>query len=155
MAKRGKSATPQVQESNGKIKSIAELGLKAESIGIRKKNITRRGKKELEKRAPQIVENLKQCIMIRGNKMSNNMKELLRDIYRTRGDKDESKLFLRNTHDIYPFDDPSKLEAMANKYDSALFVLGNHQKKRPENIIFGRLYAEHLLDMIEFGMTNY
>lgn len=87
--------------------------------------------------------------------MSNNMKELIRDIYRTRGDKDESKLFLRKTHDIHPFDDIGKLEHMANKYDSALFILGNTQKKRPENLIFGRMYAEHVLDMIEFGIQNY
>ena len=83
------------------------------------------------------------------------MKELIKDIYRTRGDKDESKLFLRKTHDIHPFDDIEKLEFMANKYDSALFIVGNHQKKRPENLIFGRIYAEHLLDMLEFGVQDY
>ena len=44
---------------------------------------------------------------------------------------------------------------MANKYDSALFIVGNTQKKRPENIVFGRIYAEHMLDMVEFGVQNY
>ena len=44
---------------------------------------------------------------------------------------------------------------MAIKHDSALFVLGNHQKKRPDNIIFGRMYADHLLDMLEFGVSDF
>lgn len=41
------------------------------------------------------------------------------------------------------------------KQDCSLFAVGTHQKKRPDNLIFGRLFASHLLDMFEFGVSNY
>ena len=44
---------------------------------------------------------------------------------------------------------------MATKQDCSLFALGTHQKKRPDNLILGRTFASHLLDMFEFGVTNY
>eukprot|EP01126_Amoeba_proteus_P026691 TRINITY_DN2643_c0_g2_i1.p1 TRINITY_DN2643_c0_g2~~TRINITY_DN2643_c0_g2_i1.p1 ORF type:complete len:246 (-),score=26.23 TRINITY_DN2643_c0_g2_i1:116-853(-) len=39
--------------------------------------------------------------------------------------------------------------------DASLFVYGTHSKKRPHNIVIGRLYDYHILDMFEFGVTNY
>ena len=33
--------------------------------------------------------------------------------------------------------------------------MGTQQKKRPDNLIFGRLFASHILDMFEFGVSNY
>ena len=44
---------------------------------------------------------------------------------------------------------------MASKQDCSLFAMGTHQKKRPDNLIFGRLFANHILDMFEFGVFNY
>jgi hypothetical protein len=37
----------------------------------------------------------------------------------------------------------------------SLFCFGNHQKKRPNNLIFGRLFDWQLLDMVEFGVVDY
>ena len=36
-----------------------------------------------------------------------------------------------------------------------MFMFGNHNKKRPDNLILGRLYDYHLLDMFEFGLENF
>ena len=33
--------------------------------------------------------------------------------------------------------------------------MGTHQKKRPDNLILGRTFAAHVLDMFEFGVYNY
>ena len=82
------------------------------------------------------------------------MLTLLRDLHLVRG-SDVSKLFLRKSHDIYPFDDVGQLEQLANKQDCSLFAMGTHQKKRPDNLVLGRLFAGHLLDMFEFGVLNF
>ena len=52
------------------IKSAAELGLKAESIGISRKTKTHKGRKILESREAKIVENPKKSIILKGNKTS-------------------------------------------------------------------------------------
>jgi len=62
--------TPADKVAASKIKTAAELGLKAESLGIKKKAKTHRGRTMLERREPQLKENTKRSIMIKGNKMS-------------------------------------------------------------------------------------
>ncbi len=44
---------------------------------------------------------------------------------------------------------------MALKNDSPLFMFANHSKKRPNNLIMGRIFDEHILDMVEFGFDNF
>lgn len=44
---------------------------------------------------------------------------------------------------------------MCNKYDCSLFVMGMHSKKRPNNIVIGRLHDHEILDMHELGIENY
>lgn len=102
----------------------------------------------------KLVENPKRSIIVKGNKTSQNVLTLLRDLHLVRG-SDVSKLFLRKSHDIYPFDDVGQLEQLAVKQDCSLFAMGTHQKKRPDNLVLGRLFAGHLLDMFEFGVLNF
>ena len=58
-------------------------------------------------------------------------------------------------NDIRPFEDVTKMEFYCKKNDSSLFMLGNHNKKRPHNIIMGRMYDYQVLDMIELGLENF
>ena len=62
-------------------KRAAELGIKAESIGIKKKATTHKGKKMLDLKAPKLIENPKKCVMIKGSKCSNNIMNLLKEIH--------------------------------------------------------------------------
>ena len=36
-----------------------------------------------------------------------------------------------------------------------MFIFASHNKKRPNNLVLGRMYDEHVLDMIELGVDNY
>lgn len=54
-----------------------------------------------------------------------------------------------------PFEDSTNIEFMSVKNDSPLFMFGSNTKKRPNNIIIGRTYDEHILDMVEFGFDNF
>ncbi|CAM9697978.1 unnamed protein product [Chrysoparadoxa australica] len=56
---------------------------------------------------------------------------------------------------IAPFDEEPSMEFLANKNDASLFAFANHNKKRPDNMILGRLYDGHILDMIEVGVTHF
>jgi len=56
---------------------------------------------------------------------------------------------------VLPFQDPSSIEFFSQKSDASLFVYGNHSKKRPNNLIIGRMFDYHLLDMLELGVSNY
>ena len=138
------------------IKSASELGLKADSLGITKRKAkTHKGRKIMESREAMTFENPKKCVMIKGNKTSEKCMALIRDLHLIRGGNDHSKLFLRKSHPISPFEDVNGLEAMANKQNCNLFLCGTHQKKRPDNLVFGRLFSSHVLDMFEFGVDNY
>jgi len=70
-----------------------------------------------------------------------------------RGEKKVS--LMQKHHDIHPFDNVAGLESYSKKYDSSLFCFGSHQKKRPHNLVMGRMYNFQLLDMFEFGVENY
>lgn len=79
----------------------------------------------------------------------------MKDLHFQRGSGDISKLFLRTGKDVHPFDDIGPVERMAVNQQSTLFVCGTHQKKRPDNVIFGRLFSDHILDLFEFGLFEY
>lgn len=49
----------------------------------------------------------------------------------------------------------SSLEFYCNRSNCSLFVLGSHSKKRPHNVVLGRMFDFHLYDAIELGVTNY
>jgi ribosome production factor 2 len=41
------------------------------------------------------------------------------------------------------------------KNDCSLFAFGSHNKKRPDNLVLGRTFDGHVLDMVEFGVRNF
>lgn len=58
-------------------------------------------------------------------------------------------------NEIRPFEDISPIERFASKLNSSLFMFTSHNKKRPHNLIMGRMFEHTLLDMVEFGIENY
>ena len=58
-------------------------------------------------------------------------------------------------HPYHLFEDITGVEGFAKKYDSSLFLFGTNQKKRPDTLVFGRMYDHQLLDMFELRVTNY
>lgn len=152
--KPGKKTLQVKGDSRLKVKSATELGVMAQSMGIAKKAKTHKGRKELEKRAPKLVENPKRSILMKGKKSSELLNTLMRELHAMRGN-DMSQLLMRKAHDICPMDDISMIERTSTKYDASLFVVGSHQKKRPHNLVMGRCFDGHALDIAEFGIEDY
>ena len=53
------------------------------------------------------------------------------------------------------FEDDSHIEFLTQKNDASCFMIGTSTKKRPQNLVFGRTFDGHVLDMIEMGVENY
>ena len=106
----------------------------------------------LKKRAPLEVENTKQVLVLRGHKTSQVVVDVLRDIAKI--SKPNCKT-LSKKNDILPFEDVNSLEFLTTKNDTSLFAMGSHTKKRPDNIVLGRTFDGHVLDMFEFGVSKF
>lgn len=113
---------------------------------------TAKGRRILEQREPQAIEDAKTAMVIRGNRGSAEVMNLLRDLYRLRG---PLALFYSRKHEEHPFEDLSGLEHLCNKFDHSLFAFGSSSKKRPFRLILGRIFDKQVLDMQEYAVTNY
>lgn len=54
-----------------------------------------------------------------------------------------------------PFEDDVKIQNLIVRNECNLFVFGSSSKKRPNNLVLGRLFEHELLDMVELGVTSY
>lgn len=117
-----------------------------------KKPKNKRSLRALEAREPKAIENTKTAVMVRGSHCSDMVQKCMKDLCRL---KRPNAIAYNQKNDIRPFEDGTKLEFFSQKLDASLFVFGNHNKKRPHNMILGRMYDHHLLDMIELGLEAY
>mmetsp|Transcript_50351 Transcript_50351/g.81628 ORF Transcript_50351/g.81628 Transcript_50351/m.81628 type:complete len:334 (+) Transcript_50351:123-1124(+) len=113
---------------------------------------TRKGRKILEKREPQVVEDAKTALVICGNKSSLDVGNMLKDLHAVRNPL--SMLFTRK-HEEHPFQDTKRLEQLCNKFQHSIFAFGSSSKKRPCRLILGRLFDGNLLDMQEFNVEDF
>lgn len=111
-----------------------------------------RVRRVLKKMESKVVENAKSTLVLKGNKSSEVVNSVLTDMHMLK--KPNAVKFWKK-NDFYPFENVKNLEFLGFKNDTSLFCFGNHQKKRPHNIIFGRLFDWQLLDMVELGVTKY
>lgn len=91
-----------------------DLGMQSGTYHIRKAK-THKGRKILEGKAPKIFENKKSAIFVKGNKSSKVITQLMRELHQLRGDPETSRIFMKKTHDMHPFDNVIPLESMASK----------------------------------------
>lgn len=113
---------------------------------------TQRGKRFLENRGSKLVENTKTAIFIRGTNANNTVLKAMKNMCSL---KRPHAVFFNKKNDMKPFEDLTTLESMTQKNDTSHFVLGTHSKKRPNNLVVGRTYNGHLLDMFELGMEDF
>ncbi|KAH7728754.1 brix domain-containing protein 1 [Aphelenchoides avenae] len=113
---------------------------------------TRRGKKFLDNRLPKITENDKTALIVKGGKTSQTVTSVLHELHALKKPLAEH---LKRDNPFHPFEDDTGLEKFSQKHDASLFVFGSHSKKRPNTLIFGRMFDYHVLDMAEMHIENY
>jgi len=117
-----------------------------------KKPRTKAGKRALKARESKQIENTKVTIFVKGVKCSKIVQDCMKDLNNL---NKPHTITYNQKNDIKPFEDHGKFERYGKKNDASMFTFGSHSKKRPNNIVIGRLYDFHLLDMIEFGIENF
>eukprot|EP00397_Hematodinium_sp_SG-2012_P037375 GEMP01040497.1.p1 GENE.GEMP01040497.1~~GEMP01040497.1.p1 ORF type:complete len:345 (+),score=68.04 GEMP01040497.1:61-1095(+) len=125
---------------------------KVSKIFNERKAKTAKGRRVLRERAPKVHENSKRSLILRGLKSTPDISNLLEELHNLR--KPIDKLYAKR-HDVHPFEENADIEKMCNKLDSSLFAVGSKSKKRPFRLVVGRLFDSHILDMHEFGVSNY
>ncbi|XP_036405935.1 ribosome production factor 2 homolog [Megalops cyprinoides] len=113
---------------------------------------TKRSKRFLQGREPKLIENVKTAMLIKGGNTSETVTQALKDIYAL---KKPSAVLYKKKNITRPFEDQTSLEFFSKKSDCSLFLFGSHNKKRPNNLIFGRMFDFHVLDMIELGIEKF
>ncbi|KAI9302248.1 ribosome production factor 2 [Cunninghamella echinulata] len=112
---------------------------------------TARTKRFFKNRESKVNENPKTALIIHGSSTSQVVKDALKDLYAL---KRPNSIHFTKKNEIKPFEDEEKLEFFANKNDSSLIVIGTHQKKRPHNLVFTRMFNYQVLEMIELGIEK-
>uniref|UniRef100_A0A8C5I5A1 Ribosome production factor 2 homolog n=1 Tax=Gouania willdenowi TaxID=441366 RepID=A0A8C5I5A1_GOUWI len=119
---------------------------------ILEKDEETRSKRFLDNRAAKLTENVKGAIIMKGGNTSQTITQTLKDIYSL---KKPNAVLYKKKNITRPFEDSTSLEFFSKKSDCSLFLFGSHNKKRPNNLIFGRMFDFHVLDMIELGVEKY
>ena len=117
-----------------------------------RKPTTRKGKQILLSREPKLIEAAKNTLFLEGRKCSGEIRQALKDLYDLKKPQAKS---LSRSNDMTPFEDDVKLQNLVVRNECNLFVFGSSSKKRPNNLVLGRLFEHELLDMVELGVTAY
>ncbi|KAL0607859.1 Ribosome production factor 2-like protein [Plecturocebus cupreus] len=99
----------------------------------------KRAKRFLEKREPKLHENNKNAMLIKRGNANATVTQVLKDVCALKK----------------PFEDQTSLEFFSRKSDCSLLIFGSHKKKKPSNLVIGRMYDYHVLDLIELGNENF
>ncbi|CAG5116098.1 unnamed protein product, partial [Candidula unifasciata] len=113
---------------------------------------TQRGRRALEKKEPKIIENTKHALFLKGGNTSQTVSQVLKELHTLK--KPCATIFSKKNM-TRPFEDQSAVEFFSSKADCSLFMFGSHSKKRPNNIVIGRLFDGQVLDMVEFGVDKF
>ncbi|XP_003488693.1 ribosome production factor 2 homolog isoform X1 [Bombus impatiens] len=116
------------------------------------KPTTHKGKRAILKKEPKLIEDVKQTLCFKGKNTSQIVVDFMKDLYDLK--KPDAQI-MQKKNDILPFEDITPVEKFSVKYNAPLFMIALHNKKRPHNLVMGRMYEQTLLDMVEFGIENY
>ncbi|CBQ67695.1 related to protein RPF2 involved in ribosomal large subunit assembly and maintenance [Sporisorium reilianum SRZ2] len=110
-----------------------------------------RSKRALEKRQAREYEAAKTAIFVKGPHSSARLNIALTELNLL---KKPDSISFNKKNEALPFEDTSSFEFWSGKNDASLFVFGNSQKKRPDNLTWIRMFDGQVLDMVEMGVVG-
>ena len=119
-----------------------------------KKPAKARVQRYLKSTEAKLKEAAKSTLLMKGIKCSQAMGTVLKDM-RSMQAPHCKLLTKKNAIVAFETDGQQSLEFLATKNDCSLFALASTNKKRPNNLVLGRLFDHQILDMIEVGVLRY
>jgi len=93
---------------------------------------------------------IKKQLIMKSKRNSKIIQEVLQEFHFLQKAK-SSKLIKKEIKK--PFEDATSLELLSKKLNASMFIYGSHSKKRPHNLILGRMFEHQILDMFEVGIN--
>jgi ribosome production factor 2 len=113
---------------------------------------TAKGRRIKARQGPVLFEDDKLTMFLRGKNCSGEVSKLMSDLANL---KKPLVLPRKRDQNIYPFQDSSYVEKLANVAHTGLVILGESSKKRKAALVLMRMFNEQLLDAIELVVSNY
>lgn len=110
-----------------------------------------RAKRALKERESKVVEGDRGFLCMRGTSTNETITEVLKDLHNLK--KPNSTYFSRR-NDKRPFEDETSVEFLCQKNEASIFGFASHSKKRPNNLILGRIFDYKMYDMHELALSN-
>ncbi|KIS71865.1 rRNA-binding ribosome biosynthesis protein RPF2 [Mycosarcoma maydis] len=110
-----------------------------------------RSKRALEKRQAREYEAAKTAVFVKGAHSSARLNIALTELNLL---KKPDSISFNKKNEALPFEDTSSFEFWSSKNDASLFMFGNSQKKRPDNLTWIRMFDGQVLDMLEMGVVD-
>lgn len=146
------TASKQIHRLDKKIgKSAAKQSRKVSSV-VKPKRVKAHVARAVKSKESKLVENTKSLLVLRGNKTNEEVNTLLRDL---RMLKAPFAKMMGKKNDIHVFDDENSVEFLTQKNDASLFLIGSSTKKRANNLVFGRTFNGHILDVLEVEFSHF
>uniref|UniRef100_T1IVI2 Ribosome production factor 2 homolog n=1 Tax=Strigamia maritima TaxID=126957 RepID=T1IVI2_STRMM len=98
------------------------------------------------------TENCKTALLIREISASGTVVNCLKDIVQLK--KPHVVFFNKKNNDSLPFEDITKLEFFSQENDASLFLMATHNKKRPHNLIMGRMFDHRFTKTTSFFVAK-
>ncbi|TFY67347.1 hypothetical protein EVJ58_g1674 [Rhodofomes roseus] len=111
-----------------------------------------RSKRALQARESKEVEDPRTAIFVKGTHTGEKVNAAMKEMMAL---KRPNAISFSKKNTVRPFEDASSLEFWAQKNDASLFVVGQSTKKRPDGLVFVRMYDNRVLDICEVGVEKW
>ncbi|KAH9927025.1 Brix-domain-containing protein [Amylocystis lapponica] len=110
-----------------------------------------RSKRAMQAREPKEVEDPRTAIFVRGTHTGEKVNAVIKELMAL---KRPDAISFSKKNAVRPFEDTTSLEFWAQKNDASMFVVGQSTKKRPDGMVFVRMFDGRVLDSCEVGVEN-